>query len=360
MCSGLYFFAKFYHFPEAKPFAGDYIYNPYQDLPQLEIKANFHSHSKAWWGITNGHNTENEIFDAYQARDYQVIGISNYFKISPLGKLPAQFEIYEHGVNIFKSHVLAIEPERISYIDFPLYQHDNHQQTIIQNLKDANAIVVLAHPKFGGGRKLSDMRKLVNYDFTEVLNHYGVSEEHWDAALTAGRLSWIMGNDDTHDLEREPTFRLWNVIYTNSLEKNDVLGNLLLGKSYAVKTPNGLYENALIGCKLADNNLIQVAFEHQLESIMFIGANGQLLSAAENRNEATYAMQAEDAYVRVVAKANEYTVYLNPLLRFDNENIPYNTDLLLRQNNWQTWLNRFVCLLFFALFAWLLYKTIKA
>jgi hypothetical protein len=46
-----------YNFPNTAPFSGDKIFNPYQNVSGKTVKANFHAHSKAWAGLTNGRNS---------------------------------------------------------------------------------------------------------------------------------------------------------------------------------------------------------------------------------------------------------------------------------------------------------------
>lgn len=73
------------------------------------------------------------------------------------------------------------------------------------------------------------MKNLVNYEFTEVLNHYRTSDEYWDKALSAGRLTWILANDDTHDLRDDFTYRIWNIIYSDQRNRDTIVQNLKKG-----------------------------------------------------------------------------------------------------------------------------------
>ncbi|MBL4861695.1 MAG: hypothetical protein JKY09_01590, partial [Crocinitomicaceae bacterium] len=178
-----------YNFPDPTPFSGESIFNPYENLPDSSYRANFHAHSVAWNSVTNGQNSEKDVFEAYTKRGYAIAGISNYHKISVYGKSLTDLyvPVYEHGYNVLKSHCLSINGDKVSYFDYPLFQLTSHKQKVIHNIKANGAMVAMAHPKFGGGRTFSDMRYLTGYAFTEVLNHYRVSDEYWDEALSAGR-----------------------------------------------------------------------------------------------------------------------------------------------------------------------------
>jgi len=75
-----------YNFPEPEKFSGKELYNPYEILPDSSYRANFHAHSIAWEGVTNGHNTEKDLFDGYSQKGYDIVGISNYHNISIYAK----------------------------------------------------------------------------------------------------------------------------------------------------------------------------------------------------------------------------------------------------------------------------------
>ena len=54
-------YAPGYIFPEPKPFSGNKLYNPYQDLDTSRwLKANFQVQTRVWGGITNGRKNSSE------------------------------------------------------------------------------------------------------------------------------------------------------------------------------------------------------------------------------------------------------------------------------------------------------------
>jgi len=343
----LYVNTTIYNFAEIEKFSGNQLYNPYEKLPDSSYRANFHAHSIAWEGVTNGHNTEKDLFDGYSQKGYDIIGISNYHKISTYARQRSDLYIpvYEHGYNIFKSHYLSLNSNQVSYFDYPLYQMTSHKQKIIENLKSNNAIVCMAHPKFAGGRTFEDMEYLVNYEFTEVLNHYRSSDEYWDKALTAGKLTWIMGNDDTHDVVNEPTFLIWNVIHSADRNSDSIMKSMVAGKNYAVKSNDGKCDNSLIYCMIQANDSFTVQFENPVGTIEFIGDGGAIKKIDSNVKESSYTFKPQDTYIRVVAKDEDSWIYLNPIVRYDGKNIPLNTNLKVASNLFKTWLFRIVLIL---------------
>ena len=206
----LYSCTRFYRFEIPPPFAGSKIYNPYSNIETDSLyKANFHAHSEAWGGLTNGHNSPSELHAAYKAKGYRIASISNYHQLRP----ESDIRVYEHGFNIRKSHKLALFTPTVSYVDFPFYQTTSHKQTIIDLLKEQGALVGIAHPQFWESHDVAEFEVLDNYEFIEVLNHYNISEKHWDRALSTGHAAWILADDDTHDIEHEPTFIMWTLIF---------------------------------------------------------------------------------------------------------------------------------------------------
>ena len=57
-----YLNSEIFNFSETSIFKGKEIYNPYENLGNRKIKANFHAHSKAWGGTTNGKSIIPPIF----------------------------------------------------------------------------------------------------------------------------------------------------------------------------------------------------------------------------------------------------------------------------------------------------------
>jgi len=335
----IYLFTTIYIFPPSLPFSGNHIYNPYQELPDSSFKANFHAHSKAWKGITHGGNTEKEIFDAYIERGYDVATISNYHNISTYAKdkTDLYFPGYEHGYNILKSHYLVINAENVSFFDFPMWQSSSHQQYVLNKIKEKNKFVAIAHPKFGGGRSLEDMQKLVNYDFTEVLNHYRVSDEYWDHGLSAGRLSWIIGNDDIHATSDDPIFRIWNIIHANERNQDIIMSSLKAGKNYAIESYNTQTENLLLSCQMKDSVTFAIRLRNIADSIQIIGQGGNLKKSVIQSDTIQYSFQHDDSYLRVVVHNSQSRLYLNPLVRYDGFALPYDVAKELKVDQVATW-----------------------
>ncbi len=348
-CSLFYINTTIYNFPDKQEFKGDFLFNPYENLPDSSYKANFHAHSIAWEKVTNGHNTEKDLFDGYSDRAYDIIGISNYHKISTYAKSRSDLyvPVYEHGYNVFKSHYLAINSPKVSSFDYPLYQLASHKQKIIHNIQENGALIAMAHPKFAGGRSFSDMEQLVGYNFTEVLNHYRISDVYWDKALSAGRLTWVMGNDDTHDLVKEATFRIWNIIHSSKRNSDSIMQSMSEGKSYAIWSINQDCDNLLNECSLNEQTL-HIKLDNQADSILIIGQGGKVLQTSFNTDNVSYLIKKEDPYVRTVAYNTNSHIYLNPIVRYDGKNVPLSANVEVETSFILTWLFR-ICMTIFSI-----------
>lgn len=300
-----------YNFPNTAPFTGKKIFNPYQNTFGNTVKANFHAHSKAWAGLTNGHNSAEELKNSYHKKGYSLAAISNYFAHDTTNN---GFQVYEHGINILKAHCLAINAKKVSYFDFPIFQNVSHKQQIINQLKNNGALVALAHPHIRGGHSEADMQELVGYNFTEVLNHYVTSDKEWDAALQTGKLSWIMANDDTHDINNEPSHQIWNEIYSDN--ESDIIKNISEGKNYGIKTKSGIKDLA-IKYLYVKNDSVYFNFGENTRQISII-INGQnKLEIKGNKGQIYFAKEYN--YIRFVAESANAELFTNPLIRYDGE-----------------------------------------
>ncbi len=325
-----------FDFAETRPFGGRNIFNPYQDTEGKVVKANFHAHSKAWGGFTNGHNTPEELIGSYHQKGYAFAGVSNYFAVN---RLNSPLKVYEHGLNLMKSHKLAINPSSVVYFDYPLLQNTSQKQDIINRLRDQEALVVLAHPNFMKGHSEEDMKYLSGYHFIEVLNHYRTSDKEWDAALKTGHLAWIMANDDTHDIFREPTHRIWNEIYVSSDNPEAMLDGLQKGHCYGIQTVRGINDLRINELTVSGDTL-QFDFGDKAKQVQFILDGIPYYTHHNGRGNILFPPDA--GYIRIVASSEESTIYTNPLVRYGDYPPLMAAEFIPTLNFPQTYFHRFL------------------
>ena len=366
-----------YSFKEPKPFIGDYLYNPYQDMqPDQWKKYHFHCHSRKYVGLTNGRKSkENTIDSVYQALGYDHYGISDYMGINDHGYEREDYiPAYEHGYGfIRKTHQICIGAEKVYWIDFPFMQNLNMKQHMINKLGERCRFVMPAHASFTKGYKVSDMIFLSNYRLIEVVNPYGNAIEHWDKALSNGHRIYALGDDDTHNITKacEVCHNL-TMINTPDLKPEHVYEALDKGLCYAVEFDNffhypmSLAEKVqqakalpyLTRAELVGDTLFIETSAQKMHEVRFIGQDGKVLKTEEKTATAWYVIQPDDPYVRTEINVNELQhFYLNPVTRHPT---PAPVDQRLDYvNKAQTYLYWFVYIVAFAAMLWYLFKKAK-
>ena len=374
----IYLSVPTYSFKEPKPFSGEYLYNPYQDMnPDLWKKYHFHCHSRKFFGLTNGRKSaETAIDSVYQALGYDHYGISDYMGINLHNADKEDYiPAYEHGYGLFhKTHQICIGAESVYRPDYLFMQNLNLKQHMINKLGERCRFVMPAHASFTTGYKVNDMTLLSNYRLLEVLNPYGNAFEHWDRALSNGHRVYALGDDDTHDItDHHEVCHNMTMINTQSLVADSVYDALDKGLCYAVEFDNWyhhpmtLAEKAeqvhnlphLTCAQLVGDTLFVEISAPKMQEVQFIGQDGKVLKTEENVETAWYVIQPEDHYVRTHINVNGLQhFYLNPVTRHTTpEPIDRRLDFV---NKPQTSLDWFVYIVAFAAMIWYLFKTAKA
>ena len=363
-----------YSFKEPKPFSGEYLYNPYQDMnPNHWKRYHFHCHSRKYFGLTNGRKSKETVIDSvYQALGYDHYGISDYMSINPHGaESEGYIPAYEHGYGLFrKTHQICIGAESVYRLDFPFMQNLNMKQHMINKLGERCRFVMPAHASFTKGYKVNDMMFLSNYHLLEVLNPYGNAFEHWDKALSNGHRVYALGDDDTHDITdvHEVCHNL-TMINTPDLNPENVYDALDRGLCYAVEFDNyyhfpmtlaekaeqALHLPHLTLAQLVGDTLFVSTSAEKMKEVKFIGQDGKVLGTEENVDTAWYVIQPDDPYVRVQINVNGLQhFYLNPITRHPTSIV---VDRRLDSVNYaQTLLYRVVYVVAIVAFVWYLFK----
>ncbi len=337
-----YLLSTFYNFPVNKPFAGDILYNPYQTIDSNTrfIKANFHAHSHAYSGVTDGHSSEQELFNGYKAMKYDVAGISNYQTVnntfsSDSGYIP----LYEHGYNVWKRHHVCIGANEVTWWDYILFQSIHQKQDMIFRLKPTMDVVAIAHPKFRNSFEPEDFTKLTDYNCIEVLNHYRTSDEAWDSALSTGHPAWIVADDDSHNVKADgETGVCWTMI-ASPLQRSEITQALKEGRSYGVQGKHGRNSNTLRSLQTDDLRCI-VRCESFADSIQFIGQGGKVKSIVFQTDTASYTFRKDDTYIRIKVFTDNSVIWMNPVFRTPKGTIDY---IHAEVNQLNTWLWRAIC-----------------
>ncbi len=334
----LYLRVEIYVWPEARPFSGARWYNPYDGvLTNSPLRANFHAHTKSWLGVTFGENSEAEMVGAYSDRDYDIIGISNYHSISTYFDTSSLYiPVYEHGLNLLKVHNLPLGAREVLFPAFPLHLSLHQTQQMLNRTARISELNALCHPTMSwiSPRK---MDRLTGYSLLEVGNTLGMSLEHWDTALSAGRLVWILSNDDTHDLVREPTFIKWNMIYAEERSAEAAITAMQRGAHYGVESYRGDCENTVLRkCEIRTDSLF-IEMNDRVNRIDLYGQGGIMLKSAVRQPSIAYALAPTDTYVRAEIHMDECVYYLNPVVRTESAMPPVASSISAEVDQLSTW-----------------------
>lgn len=336
-------FVPVYVFDEPRPFHGEYLHNPYQDMDSTAWKCcNFHGHTAQYGGVTNGRVNGNAVYDSmYRLFEYDHIGISDYNKINDyeLDKDESFIPAYEHGWNIWKIHQLCLGAEKVRRVDYFFGQTLSMKQHTINKLGEQNKAVCVAHPAFvEGGYNPEDFKYLSNYRIMEVLNGFENSPAHWDNALSNGHLVYLIADDDTHNVFVVNDIAL-RITYVNAKDNDaeTLLENLLAGNAYGIDFD--LDRSETMEDKVARfkrdmpylqraqlvGNQFDVRVSKPIRKARFLGQGGMILQDecfADSTFEIGYEIQPTDTYVRTEITFFDGTMmWLNPVTRHEGENI---------------------------------------
>ena len=300
-----------FHYPPAAPFAGDRWYNPYADARGTWRQVALHDHGLDCCLGTAERHSDEQMAAYYRSLGYDVALVSDHQRLSFLPGL----QVYEHGMNILKTHQLVIGARRVDWLDFPLFQSTDDKQYVLRRLRGEAALVGIAHPEIRHGYSMRDLRRLTGYDFMEVL-HEGFSyEPWWDEALSAGRLSWVTGSDDAHGLGRPSKMGLsWTMLRATSTAPAALVSALRGGRSYAVAGEHGVNDVRLRDVAIHGDTLI-VTTDPGATSFTFVGQGGHVRSVVHASSRATYVLRPDDSYIRTVIRTPRTALLLNPVVR---------------------------------------------
>ncbi len=353
-CTVCYYQTVIFDFAESKPFTGNSFYNPYTNWdPDNQVKANFHAHSKAWLGLTNGANSDQELKSFYTKAGYKVAAISNYHKAEDIASENLiDFPVYEHGYNILKSHRLALGTRKLSHLDYPFWQNRSHKQLLINNIKENDGLVALAHPNLRSGYNYKDMALLEGYDFVEVLSNYANAISYWDEALKHGKAVWCMANDDSHSITNQRTGEFYNVLSTDLITSSEIRKVLLEGNFVSVRKPEAELEIRLNQLKV-NNDSLEYDFEGELDQLRVI-ADGKTIQS-HSKSAGVIFLKDEYSYVRLEATKGEQVVLTNPVIRSKSRAKPWQ-ESTVKVNGTLTFFYRIYVLFFSVSILFLLFK----
>jgi hypothetical protein len=223
--------------------------NPFSS-PGKWFKGNLHTHSTN----SDGQLAPEEVIDWYRSRGYHFLALTEHRIPSPTERLADEFLLIsgiemdgiDPTVGLYHLIGLGFEktPDLSAYADGPWQELAFPMQRMIDDLRDAGAVVYLAHPYWSGemSKNLLDMRGCFGLEVwngaCEVWDCKGLSSVHWDDLLAAGRRLWGVGADDCHWWPGRADAGLgWVWVKARDLTQAAILGALEQGLFYASSGP---------------------------------------------------------------------------------------------------------------------------
>ncbi len=300
------------------PFSGDRWYNPYERSDENVgpwLKASFHSHGRAWLGLSDGEHSDQELFANYRRRNFDIVGISNYQRIRP--PFPGEdlyFECYEHGFGLGGQHQTVIGNKSVRWLDAPLFQTLRHKQWIIDELRAGAELVIVNHPNRKNSYTLDDMKSLRGYHGVEIRTRFAKGIDHWDAALSSGNPVWGFCADDCHSVTRGHIGNGWILVHARERSREAVLAAVKRGEFVNVRAMNRLAVNGLESLEVNDG-VLTVQLKRVADMIRFVGQGGKILHWVSRAGRAEYEISEDDSYVRIELNTRGTFLYLNPIFR---------------------------------------------
>lgn len=157
-------------------------------------------------------------------------------------------------------------------------------------IRKAGAVPVLAHPNFTWAFGADEMVGVGDCVLFEVLNAHPIvnnegddtrpsTEEMWDQALSAGKLIYGIGTDDTHKIATYPG-KSWVMVRASELSESAILEALESGEFY-VSTGVGLEDYVVTNSAVKIRIRVEAGTTY---ATSFIGEAGRVLARSDDPN----------------------------------------------------------------------------
>ncbi|AOP36021.1 phosphoesterase [Leptospira tipperaryensis] len=329
---------------KAVPFHGPFIHSPYSKTNQRWLKTAFHLHSNRD-GFSPFRSSPKEIQERYLEKKYDLIGITDYLKVSGVESESQKFfPGYEWGRDFNRKHILALGASTPVFDFFPFYANRGNLQWTIDQMKREGSFVVVSHPILEGSISYKDVKRLQNLDAVEVFSPFGDSFSEWTQLLDQGYSLLAMSGDDLHYFPGEliramklplyerifheltfsnqnegETFTRYILLNTDSTERQDVVKNLKRGNYISViKIVDYMDDPKILDLKMEEQK-ISAEFPERFLKLEFIGKNGRILKEEFQKTQAEYSFKSEDEYVIVKATFPSGFLYSNPFYRVETQ-----------------------------------------
>lgn len=195
------------------------------------LRGNVHAHTT----LTDGHYVPNDLIAEYERRGYDFLAVSEHDRLvdpeehradTPLVFLPA-VEVTANGPHLLHlDATTAVEPRP-------------DRGAVLDEIGELGGMAVLAHPNWEADFEHWPQAALDRLDYGGIEIYNGnidrcagaaSATDRWDRLLSAGRVVWGFGTDDTH----LPTDvgNAWTTVRVEDRTPGAILEALRAGRSY--------------------------------------------------------------------------------------------------------------------------------
>ncbi|WP_157488301.1 hypothetical protein [Dyadobacter crusticola] len=207
-------------------------------------------------------------------------------------------------------------------MDYLFPQTIHNKQDVLNHLREVNSITILNHPELRKGYLDSDFQSLSGYDCMEVLNPSVISTNQWDADLSAGKKTFIVGNDDLHNvITKDRLGKMCTFVNVQENRKDLVLKALKSGNSYGVVIGDSQNVDSIPYLKSLQirNGIVTIDLSRPAREIVITGQNGKAIQSFTNIEKAVFAIDKKDHYARATCTYDNGTqLFLNPVFYTDD------------------------------------------
>ncbi|MBM4034459.1 MAG: hypothetical protein FJ291_22160 [Planctomycetes bacterium] len=263
------------------------------------MKGNLHTHTT----VSDGALAPQARVDAYAARGYDFLALTDHDHLADLRALDAQGLILIRGIEVVCANPTGGPGYHLVGLDLPegfALPRSKQIQTVVDAILDHGGQAVIAHP-YWTGQNIKDLEVVSGALGIEVFNTTcevsigkGTSAVQWDDLLAQGRRVLGLAVDDVHHTTRD-AFQAWVMVKAADRSREAIVDALIHGRFYATCGP------AIESVALEDNRV--VAITSPVARINFIcnGASGRQVRNEDGSplTRAEHKLGGSERYVRV-------------------------------------------------------------
>ncbi len=288
--------------------------NPFEARGEW-LKGNLHTHTT----LSDGRLTPQERVEAYRARGYGFLALTDHERLADIESLKADGLIVIRGIEFGSPNPIGGEPYHLVGLDVPAGFEPpatRHIQTLVDAINAAGGKAILAHP-YWCGQSINDLELVQDYLGVEVYNatcHRGIgkgtSAVQWDDLLSQRKAVVGIAVDDAHHATRD-AYQGWVVARCAERSKAAVMEALVRGRFYSTCGPT------IESIRVEDRRVTARTSPVASISLVCNGAQGGHVYREDGEpiTEAEFRLNGSEIFARIeCTDAAGRTAWSNPIL----------------------------------------------